>query len=54
MLQKEHLDKTGFGSILSLYASINRGLSSNILRLFPNIKAENKVSSSLPLYLNPY
>lgn len=54
ILQKEHLDKTGFATILSLYASINRGLSSNILRLFPNIIVENKVSSSLPLYLNPY
>jgi hypothetical protein len=54
MLQKEHLDKTGFATILSLYASINRGISSNILRLFPNIIAEKKVSSSLPKYLNPY
>lgn len=54
MLQKEHLDKTGFATILSLYGSINRGISSNILRLFPNIIAEKKVSSSLPKYLNPY
>jgi LAGLIDADG DNA endonuclease family protein len=37
MLLKEHLKKRGFLSILSLYASINRGVSKKVLEYYPNI-----------------
>jgi hypothetical protein len=34
---KEHLKSTGFMTILSYYASINRELSSTVLASYPNI-----------------
>lgn len=53
MLLKEHLNKAGFLHILSIYASINRGLSKKVLCYFPSIIPEIKKFSSLPSMLNP-
>lgn len=37
MSNKEHLNLEGFKKILSIRASINKGLSENILNYFPDI-----------------
>lgn len=50
---KQHLTSTGFATILSLYASINKGLSPKVATAFPNIVPANKVEVNLPEKLNP-
>jgi hypothetical protein len=52
MSEKQHLTDTGFNTILALYAS--RGISPNVLAVFPNIVPVDKISVVLPKYLNPY
>lgn len=50
---KEHLKSTGFMTILSYYASINRGLSSTVLSTYPEIVGVDRIKPNLPLSLNP-
>jgi len=54
MYEKQHLTDTGFNTILSLYASINRGMSPKVLTVFPNIVPVDKIRVVLPKDLNPY
>jgi len=54
MSEKQHLTDNGFNTILALYASINRGVSPNVLAAFPNIVPVEKLSFVLPKDLNPY
>jgi hypothetical protein len=54
MLMKEHLDKKGFLDILQIYASINRGVSNQVSRFFPNIISYKKIKIILPSKLDPY
>lgn len=51
---KEHLSVSGFLTILTYYASINRGISKKVSMFYPNIKQLQKPSVNLPLNLNPY
>jgi hypothetical protein len=54
--KKEHLVSTGFMTILNYYASINRGLSSQVLSAYPNIVAVrgvDRLKPSIPDVLNP-
>ena len=37
ILNKDHLTKAGFLTILSYYASINRGVSKKVLKYYPDI-----------------
>lgn len=55
LYNKQHLTPSGFNVILSYYASINRGLSSNIKANFPNIIGINRENYPviLPKKLNP-
>lgn len=53
MNNKEHLKSTGFMTILSYYASINRGLSSTVLSSFPNIVGVDRIKPNFPDCLNP-
>ncbi len=53
MHTKQHLNSAGFQTILTYYASINRGLSSSVLNIFPNIVGVNKINVNLPDNLNP-
>ena len=52
--KKEHLSQSGFLTILSYYASINRGISKKVLMYYPNIKPVIRHSVNLPLNLNPH
>lgn len=54
ILNKEHLNKSGFLTILTYYASINRGVSKKVFKYYPNIKPVKRVSISLPNNLNPF
>ena len=54
ILNKEHLNKSGFLTILTYYASINRGMSKKVEKYYPNIKPVIKTSIILPNYLNPF
>jgi hypothetical protein len=54
ILNKEHLNKSGFLTILSYYASINKGVSKKVLNYYPNIKPVKRPSVNLPDYLNPF
>jgi len=54
ILNKEHLTHKGFITILSYYASINRGGSKKVLKFYPNIKAFERLSVNLPANLNPF
>lgn len=54
MLMKEHLNKKGFSDILQIYASINRGVSKQVSRFFPNIIPCRKIKVMLPSKLDPY
>jgi len=54
MLMKEHLGKKGFSDILQIYASINRGVSKQVSRFFPNIVPCGKIKVILPSKLDPY
>jgi hypothetical protein len=53
---KAHLQphSEGFYRILSLYASLNRGVSPAVATHFPNIIPTNLPSYSLPTILNPF
>jgi hypothetical protein len=53
MHTKQHLKSAGFQTILTYYASINRGLSTSVLNIFPNIVGVNKINVKLPDNLNP-
>jgi hypothetical protein len=52
--KKEHLSHSGFLNILIYYASINRGISKQILKFYPQIKPLMRHSVNLPLDLNPH
>lgn len=52
--KKEHLNLKGFLTILSYYASINRGISDKVKVHFPNIKPYEKPVFCLPDKLDPY
>ncbi len=54
MINKEHLNESGFLKILSYYASINRGASSKVLSFFPNIIPQPKPFFDLPKSLDPH
>jgi len=54
ILNKEHLNNKGFLTILSYYASINRGISKKVLKYYPNIKPVIRSSVILPKNLNPF
>ena len=51
--KKEHLESKGFMTILSFYASINRGLSSAVLSSFPNVIGKERLKPNKPENLNP-
>jgi hypothetical protein len=53
---KQHLTPSGFDIILSYYASINKGITQQVLTAFPNIKNVTlfRVNPILPNKLNPY
>jgi hypothetical protein len=53
MSNKEHLKPSGFTTILSYYASINRGMSPNLSAAFPEIIGATKDKVVLPDNLNP-
>lgn len=53
VLTKEHLNLRGFLTILSYYASINRGISKKVLTFFPDIKPQDRPLFTLPEELNP-
>ncbi len=52
--KKEHLNSTGFKTILNYYASINRGMSSKVLASFPNIVVVDRIKPNTPENLNPH
>lgn len=51
---KEHLKKSGFLTILTYYAYINRGISKKVLKFYPKISPVIRAKVDLPLNLNPY
>lgn len=51
---KEHLNPTGLNQIVNIVASINRGISKNMVKNFSNIKPVNKPLVKLPLSLNSF
>lgn len=53
ILNKEHLTKQGFMQILSLYASINRGMSKKASQTYPDVIPAPRPLISLPDNLNP-
>lgn len=53
ILNKDHLTKTGFATILTYYASISRGVSNKVLKYYPGIVPADKPVISLPENLNP-
>ena len=48
MATKKHLTSNGFNTVLSYYASINKGMSSKVLLEFPNIVGFERVKVNLP------
>jgi len=52
-LNKDHLNKAGFLTILSYYASINTGVSKKVLKYYPDIIPFPKPIVTLPDNLNP-
>ena len=48
MVTKQHLTDFGFKTILSYYASINKGLSPKVSSAFPDILGVGKVKINLP------
>jgi len=54
ILNKEHLNKSGFLTILTYYASINKGMSQTLLIYFPNIVPVLRPAIILPTVLNPF
>nr|UEV87080.1 hypothetical protein [Grifola frondosa] len=53
MVTKQHLTPIGFITVLSYYASINKGLSPKVLSAFPDIVGVDKVIVNLPERLHP-
>ena len=53
MVTKQHLTPIGFSTVLSYYASINKGISPKVLSAFPNIVGVDKVKVNLPDILDP-
>ncbi len=53
ILNKDHLTKAGFLTILSYYASINKGLSKKVLKYYPDVLPFPKPIVNLPDILNP-
>lgn len=53
ILNKDHLTKSGFSTILTYYASINRGVSKKVLKYYPEIISIDKPVINLPGSLNP-
>ena len=53
ILKKEHLTEKGFSDILSLYASINTGVSNKVYNIYPNIVPADRPTVLLPDNLNP-
>lgn len=53
ILNKDHLTKTGVATILTYYASINRGVSNKVLKYYPDIVPADKPVIYLPESLNP-
>jgi len=54
LANKDHLNQPGFLSILSYYASINRGVSPKVQSFYPNIIPQPKPVLNLPKKLDPY
>jgi len=54
ILNKEHLKNKGFLTILTYYASINRGISKKLLKCYPKLKPVIRSSINLPNNLNPF
>jgi hypothetical protein len=54
LINKLHLNPEGFNTILTYYASINRGVSKTIQQYFTNIIGVERPSIILPLNLNPF
>nr|YP_009690280.1 LAGLIDADG homing endonuclease [Fomitiporia mediterranea]QEG57060.1 LAGLIDADG homing endonuclease [Fomitiporia mediterranea] len=54
ILNKEHLNKSGFETILTYYVSLNLGVSKKVFNYYPNIKPVKRGKVKLPLNLNPY
>ena len=54
LANKNNLNQAGFLSILSYYASINRGVSPKVQSFHPNIIAQPKPVLNLPINLDPY
>lgn len=53
MSKKQHLSDQGFSTILSYYASINKGMSPSVSNAFPDIIGVKKDTIVLPNSLNP-
>ena len=53
MVTKKHLTDFGFKTVLSYYASINKGISPKVLSAFPDIVGVDKVKINLPENLHP-
>lgn len=49
-----HLTAEGFNTILTYYASINKGISQTLLVYFPNIVPVLRPAVILPTFLNPF
>ena len=54
MSLKQHLTSKGFKTILTYYASINKGISDSVSKAFSDIKPANRTKPVLPHTLNPY
>jgi len=53
VLNKDHLTESGFSTILTIYASINRGVSKKVLKHYTDIIPIDKPVINLPDSLNP-
>lgn len=53
MVTKQHLTDFGFKTVLSYYASINKGVTTKVLSVFPDIVGVDKVKINLPENLQP-
>lgn len=54
MSTSQHLTPAGFNTILTYYASINRGISLTVSTAFPEIVGVDKLIPILPDKLNPH
>jgi len=51
---KQHLTPSGLDTVISYYASINKGITHQVFTAFPNIKAAVRINPILYPILNPY